>query len=491
MTTTLPDPLLSQVSGQIAALMGLNFPPERWRDLERGLSQAAPELGLADARACGEAVVAGVLSDPQLEILASYLTIGETYFFRETHTFDLLQHTLLPELIAQRQTERRLRIWSAGCCTGEEPYSIAILLRQLLPDPADWNLTLLATDLNRRFLERAAAGVYSEWSFRRAPAGLKTRYFNRTPEGRYALAEPIRKLVNFAYLNLALDAYPSLSTNTNAMDVIICRNVLMYFDQEHTRRAVQGFHRALVEGGWLIVSPSEASHVLFSQFEAVTYPDVILYRKRSGRGREAPSLATVTPTAWVPAATPTTPDWVTQSPIAPLVVETVAPTTLETAQTLYGQGRYVEAEAAAKTVVVENPQHSEALGLLTRLCANLGRLDDALIWCRRAVTADRLNPAWCYLEATIQLERGETAQAALALKRALYLAPGFVLAHYALGNLARRQGQTEAASRHFANTLELLSNYPREAVLPESDGLTAGRLGEILRATHSLVPVLP
>jgi chemotaxis protein methyltransferase CheR len=286
----------------VARRMGLHFPRERRDDLQRGLAGAAQEFGFPDAAACADWLLAAPPSESQLQVLASHLTIGETYFFRDPQTLEALARTVLPELIRLRRgREQRLRIWSAGCCSGEEPYTLAILLHEALPDLSDWQVTITATDINPRFLHKAAAGVYGEWSFRNAPAGLKERYFHRTADGRYAIAPRIRKLVDFSHLNLAQDAYPSLATGTNAMDIIFCRNVLMYFTPPQARTVIGNLHHALVEGGWLAVSPSEASQALCPEFTAVNFPGAIFYRKgdpapapagqmRAGRPRRAPAF---------------------------------------------------------------------------------------------------------------------------------------------------------------------------------------------------------
>ena len=156
-------------------------------------------------------MLSGTLTRPQLHALASHLTVGETYFFRERKTFDALSNVILPELISRRRgREQRLRLWSAACCTGEEAYSLAILLQQLLPDWKDWNVTILATDINERFLQKAAAGIYGEWSFRDCGPLFKERHFTRAPDGRYQVAAHVRDWVKFAQLNLAEDSFPSL-----------------------------------------------------------------------------------------------------------------------------------------------------------------------------------------------------------------------------------------------------------------------------------------
>ena len=272
MTQDLPAPLLSQLSEFVAGHMGLYFPPERWRDLERGIRSAARESDAADIKAYAEWLLSAPLDKARIETLAGELTVGETYFFRENRSFEILGERILPELIRARQGgEQRLRVWSAGCCTGEEAYSIAILLDRVLPAPRQWHVTILATDINPRFLKKAAEGVYGEWSFRNPPAWLKGSYFKPAGAHRYEILPRIKEMVTFAYLNLAEDVYPSLSNNTNAMDLIFCRNVLMYFAPDRVRKVIHNFHRSLLDGGRLIVSPAETSAQLFSQFESIPF----------------------------------------------------------------------------------------------------------------------------------------------------------------------------------------------------------------------------
>jgi chemotaxis protein methyltransferase CheR len=309
-TDGVPDALWRRLSEFIAQNTGLHFPPERRSDLQRGFTAAAAEFGFEDSARCADWLLSASLTRPQLHTLASHLTIGETYFFRERKTFDALAQGILPELICRRRgREQRLRLWSAACSTGEEPYSLAILVQQLLPDWRDWHVTILATDINPRFLQKAAAGVYGEWSFRESPSWFKERYFTRTRDGRFAVAPQIRDCVRFAPMNLVQDCFPSLATDTNAMDVIFCRNVLMYFTPAHARKVVENLRSALTDEGWLAVSPTECSQALFSRFVAVNFPDTILYRKcnaeeQSSTWIPAPSGTAQESTAWAPDAPP-------------------------------------------------------------------------------------------------------------------------------------------------------------------------------------------
>jgi chemotaxis protein methyltransferase CheR len=209
--------------------MGLHFPRERWRDMERGIAAASRESGYAETEAFSHWLLSAPLTRPRIEGLASHLTVGETYFFRERESLDVLEQQLLPELLRARgRSERHLRIWSAGCCTGEEPYSIAMMIDRLIPDSENRNLTILATDINTHALRKAARGVFGAWSFRDTPGWLKERYFTRRQDGRFEIQPRLRRMVSFSYLNLAEDTYPSLVNGTNAMDVILCRNAVFH-----------------------------------------------------------------------------------------------------------------------------------------------------------------------------------------------------------------------------------------------------------------------
>jgi chemotaxis protein methyltransferase CheR len=464
--------------------MGLYFPPARWADLRRGIESMAKEFNFSDPTACIDWLLKGPLSKAQILALAGHLTVGETYFFREKRTFEVLADSVLPELIRLRRSRgrRALRLWSAACCTGEEPYSLAILLHQLIPDLADWNVTIMATDINGKFLRKAVAGVYGEWSFRESPPGFRERYFHHAGNGQYEIAPGIKKLVTFAQVNLVEDFYPTLATDTNAMDVIFCRNVLMYFTPAQAARAVHNLRCALIEEGWLAVSPCEASQTLFSRFAPASFPGAILYQKREGKGQIAPPL---TPPVWNEAApvamlAPEMP--VFEMPPAEEPSQPITPPNpLAVATTLYQQGRYAEAvETLLNSMAARDAPNLKAFSLLARALANQGELAGALNWCDRWVAADKLDASGHYLRAVVLQELGDRNQSRRSLQRATYLRPDLVLAHFALGNLARADGRSDEADKHFANALGLLRNCQPNDVLPESDGLTAGRLIEII-----------
>ncbi len=445
--------LLGRLSEFIAARMGLHFPQERWGDLANGLALAAGEHGLQDAEEYAQWLLSAALTRREIEALASHLTVGETYFFREKRSFEILEDEVIPELIRVHGSgDLRLRIWSAGCCTGEEAYTVAMLLDKMIPNLFDWNVTILATDINPQFLESASRGIYGEWSFRGVPPGITERYFVRLPAGKLQIARRIRDSVSFSLLNLAEDAYPSLVNNTNAMDVVLCRNVLMYFTPEHAARVVENLYATLVDKGWLLVAPSETSQILFSKFTIVNFPDAIFYRKSVFSPPSFPNLEAASVAVAEPSVLP---------------IPLSAPDVSQREERSFSNGT----------------RDTDSPILRAQILANRGELTEALAWCDRAISGDVLNPTHRFLRAMVAEELGRLDEAKRFLEQTLYLDKDFVMAHFALGNLTKRIGRHVLSRKHFRSALRLLQRLEPDAPVPESAGLTAGRLTEIVQST--------
>ncbi|MEW6735777.1 MAG: CheR family methyltransferase [Acidobacteriota bacterium] len=473
--------LLSRVSYFIANRLGLHFAKERWGDLERGLSYAARASGFNDKEAYVEDLISTPITKEKISMLASYITIGETYFFREQNSFDAIRESIIPELISScRRSGRKARIWCAGCCSGEEPYSVAIMLKELFPEIDDRSVTIFATDINANFLDKAAKGEYNEWSFRNTPFWIKERYFKNNSRGRFEILPSIKKLVTFSYLNLAEDIYSLFSNNT--LDLIFCRNVLIYFTPKQSQKLVENLYHTLAYGGWLLVSPSELSTNLFAKFTAVNSFGAILYRK--DREKQQP-ISFFNPIENIDFPSELVSISLTQSqePITAELPEQLItkPDPQMEALALYERGLYQEAIEKLFPLVSLCQENQEAIMLLSRAYANQGKLNDALEWCRKGIAANRLNPRCYYLLSTILQEKGDIEAAAISLKHTLYLDQNYVLAHFALGNLALQQGKEREAQRHFENTFELLQSYQQEDILPESEGIMAGSLMQAIK----------
>ncbi len=454
---------LPRLSDFIADAIGLDFPPSRWNDLQRGLAATSKELGFATPAECARRFLAGPVVKGQIETLATHLTVGETYFMREGKSFELLAEKIIPALVRKRRNgDRRLRLWSAACCTGEEAYSIATILHQAIPDIADWNITLLATDINARFLCKAAAGIYGQWSFRQVPTGFRERFFRQVAEQHWEILPQIKRMVRFAPLNLVEDVYPALANETNAIDVIFCRNVLMYFTPQQARKVIENLHRAQVDDGWLITGSGELSHLSSGPYAPETFQGLTHYRKSDKLPRTQGDHRIVPPLPELSVAA-------VEHPIAIPKIESLPREEAATTP---------KAESSSETLLAQQ-KHAKLRRAAQRL-ANRGKLTEALDCCDRWVAADRLNPSGHYLRAIILQERGAIADAVKALRGALYLDPNFVLAHFALGNIECNRGRRREAGKHLENARRLLRAYGPDDLLPESEGVTVGRFTQIV-----------
>jgi chemotaxis protein methyltransferase CheR len=485
MTRKIQDAQLSRLNELVADHLGLHFPRERWPDLERGFYAAAEECGFSqDVEGYFQRLLSSVWTQDQMEILAAYLTIGETYFFREKRSLEILQERIVPELIrAHASRGRPIRIWSAGCATGEEPYSIAIVLSKLMAGLKHGEVEILATDINTRSLHKAFQGVYSSWSFRGTPPWVRRTCFEIAANDHAAINSNLKKMVRFAPLNLTDDDYAPLSNCTGSVDVIFCRNVLMYFTPMGMRKVIRQLYRYLAADGWLIVSATEMCPELFSEFATVNLGDVTLYRKSTARLPAARALPVGDVTS---SSTPLpSPDKEADSVSAPFASRDEVPG-------LYEQGCDEAASQIAAVLVSQNGRDAQAMFSLARICANQGKLAEALAWCDKAIAVDKLAARVHYLRATILQEQSSIPEALLALRHAVYAEPQFVLGHFALGNLTLKHGMPKESQKHFENVLQLLARYRPEEIVPESDGLSAGRLIEMAVALSTLkTPPMP
>lgn len=480
MTETLSRESLDAFRDFVGARLGLSFPVQRQDELVTKTAIAARTMGFEDV----EAFVAKLLSDGieprRLEALTSSLTVGETFFYREQMSLLALERIVFPAIIgAHTGGAGQLRIWSAGCCTGEEPYSIAMMVSEQ-PAFRDWSVTIIGSDINQSFLSKAEAGIYTDWSFRGVPDRIRAEYFRKRGRSTYEVIPRIRRMVSFQHLNLVGDEYPTLFTNTNSMDLILCRNVLMYFRPEIIPLVMRKLARSLHDSGWLVVSPVESALVNDPDLAQVPFSATTLFRKHHASASPFPEPRPLQVTA-IPRSRKA------RLARAPAPIPEAA---RRTAAFACARERFAAAEYDACIEILTDPAallrtDPEAHELIARAHANAGRLSEAEVWCNQAIAADKLNPARYYLLATILIEQSRPDAAIAALKKTLYVDPGFVVAHFALGNAMLRRGKKQEARRQFANVLDLLRTRGPDEALPEADGLPAGRLSEIVQSLLS------
>ncbi len=419
-------------------------------------------MAAAMKRACVRDVddyLARLVNRPELlDDLVADITVGETYFFRDRAQLDLIRTTMLPDLLARRPANHRLRIWSAGCASGEEPYTLAIIARELALDPPPH---ILATDLSRAALKRAARARYGRWSLRGVAQEVVARYFERKDDV-FELAPALRSMVEFGYLNLAEDTYPSLATGVWGMDVVYCRNVLMYFDRETAVRVARRLLDSLAHDGWLVLGASDPLIGELVACDVVLTDAGLVYRRAEASRASRPiqplplPLSAAAPPAAPPPAAP-------QRPLP-------APAFQAPAQTSPARHRTV-AERIADV----------------RSLANRGDLEDAGRVCATALDVHRDSAELHYLHAVLLANAGRHADAARAARAALYLDRELIVAHIVLGNAAALAGDTASARRALRNAERLLGTLPEDALVPASDGEPAGRLAEMVRTRLALL----
>jgi chemotaxis protein methyltransferase CheR len=415
-----------------------------------------------------EFVLEALESEPALLTrLVSLVRIGETYFFRHPEQLDVIARHVLPALAGAAAPGKRptIDIWSAGCSTGEEAYSLAIIAAQAFragPTPA---VHIAATDIDPDVLRIAAAGVYGRWSFR-TPLGDLDPWFEG--EARHRRVVPaVAGQVTFSRDNLTCDNAGPPPGLSGPPGLIVCRNVTMYLSEEARRRVAARFLRLLAPGGWLVVAPVELSSEVYQAFEPVVLDGLTFYRR--------PVRAT---TGLRPAAI------VAASPIAESArnqrqgrSSTPGATTARSraAAPLAAALPHVLTRSGTTGSKVRRPSEPHRLAAI-RVLADEGRLDDA--W-RLATTAIRSRPNdrdGHHLLASIAEARDDLAEASVALRRAIYLDRADVVAHFRLGLLEWRLGHTRQATARLARAVRLVDGVADDTLLDPASDLTVARL---------------
>ncbi|HEX2869227.1 MAG TPA: CheR family methyltransferase [Ignavibacteriales bacterium] len=485
---------LNDLLKYINDFLGIYYPVERAHELERIINLAARESNFRKT----DEFVDFLFSVPQSErinLLAKYLTIGETYFFREIATFEALK----PEIINFVNKNGRLDIWSAGCCTGEEPYSIAIMLKELFPE-RHLRLNITATDINYDFLKRASEGLFSNWSFRGVSDSLKKKYF--FAEGnKFRISDEIKAMVSFSFLNLAGGSY-HLPHHTGKFDIIFCRNVLMYFSEDLRIKAVNGFYELLYEGGFLALGLAEISSNYTRQFARINFENTVLFQKKKILIKHASSAGEVSfrksekskkeeetkpgksKKSGTPEINPIHLKSEKKADGKTLLSESVPS---EEARYLFESGEYEKAINILLSTLSIPPEAGHSLGkraeafeILIRALTSAGDTDLAIDWCRKGIEENKLSARFYILLANLLNLAGDITGAIEELKKAVFLEPENFIANFYLANVYRKNNETELARRHLKQALNILGTFDPEEVLAETEGITAGRMKEVV-----------
>lgn len=430
-----------ELGAQARARFGLVFPESRARSLDEAIARAAEDLGERDPWRLRDRVVRG---DPDaVRAFSSAVTVGETYFFRDAGHFELLRERL--RALAARRDGRAIRLWSAGCATGEEAYSMAVVAHETFGERFSERVTVLATDLNPAFLTQAREGVYRAWSFR-AAASLRDRWF--APHGNaWRIAPALRRAVTFALFNLQDVLSPSAP---RGFDVVFCRNVLIYFDRDTTARVARGFARALFDDGVLVTGPSDPLLPPDSGLVAQPTPAGLTWRR-----------------AWA------------EAPVEPPRVLPPPPAALNDLRA--PEPRAARPRSASRPRPSEPPRERERppspdLPVRARALADAGQLTEAAHLLDRAIESDALCVELYILRATVRLGLGDPRGAAEDAARALLLDREAAFAHVLAATAAFETGDLRAGERHQRNARRALLQKPGDAVVPFAGAVTHGEM---------------
>jgi chemotaxis protein methyltransferase CheR len=496
-------PLLSQLAGEqlepfrelLLERSGLHFSNSNQRLLERGLLHRMQALQITSPDKYLGVLARRTDNQDELNKLLGLLTIGETCFFRYRGHRDALIRHVLPDLMTRMSAQRRLRFWSAGCSTGEEPYSLAIALHEHFPQLLDWDVQILATDINKRSLRQAREGIYRARSLRQAEEHIRRRYFRQVGD-HFVLDKQIRSMIRFGYLNLQADPFPQADNGTTDLDLVLCRNVLIYFQPETIRQIVARFNDCLQPGGYLFLGHAETLQGISDRFHRLHEHGAFFYQKKTREeqrsGLPASILAQGAPP--VPAVIPEPPSpptavsampppppavaipRVTEPP--PLPTEVSSPVSVDddqlftAAMAAFDREEFPVAEQLFDRLLETRPDHAQALVGKGLIRANQGLYQEARQWCARAIRHDDLCPE-AYLLRGLILDMEEQLERALVeYQKVLWLDRDFVMAHYFSAKAHGRLGQPEQQARALRNAIRLLERQGDTGIIPYSSGLT-------------------
>ena len=469
------DAEIEQFSEFFSEKCGLHFDRRNRKTLERGIQRRMRVVAAPSVATYFTYLQNSLESRQEFKKLVSLLTIGETSFFRFDPHFAALIEKVIPEMIKHHQTSRRLRIWSAGCSTGEEVYSLAITLLQHFPQLADWNITILGTDISHQSLATARQGSYQERTLRNVTPKLLSEWFVKDGTG-WTVAERLRLLTRFSFLNLQSETYPSPKNGTTECDLIFCRNVMIYFRPETVRAVVSRLRRALRPGGYLFLGHAETLGTGFLDFVRCQHHGGTYYR--AGGGDEVDSAPRGSKKQ---DENKNKPQFILFEKLNDnRLLSQRYPEDAKEKSGIILVDKVNNKTTSPKNAALVIPQTSAASQLLDQgfSLADQGRLEEALSLCRQVLRTDDLSPRGYFLRGLIHDQQGQSLVAAEDFQRVILLDLKAVMAHYHLAHVYRRLGRKSEALRSLRTTVRLLSKMEAEETIPDARDWTVTGLLE-------------
>lgn len=414
--------------------------------------------------------------DAEFKRLLDLVTVNETCFFRNPPQFEALRKVVLPEIIKQKINEgnRTIKIWSAGCSTGEEPYSIAMTLLEYLPDPETWRIDILATDVSGAVLTEAQKGIYGTRTLRETGDYYLRKYFRETGDGQFALSRGIIDMVTFSYHNLVAESYPMLVLG--GWDIIFCRNVTIYFQLESVKKVIDDFYTALRDGGYLFIGHAESLYQVNEKFIPVHLGGAYVYKK----DESAPAVCLIGSTDVCKIAGP---DRREQKPLLRQEYrrDEDKAALYATAYESFVKEEFDDAAKFAQKLVKIEPSNKEARILLANVYVNQNRLESALREVSAALELDSISAKAHYLLGMIREKQGQLDEAVREFKQVLYIDRDFAIAHINLANIYKTRNMAADAAKEYNNAIAALAVSPRGDWADFAGGFLGDVLAEICR----------
>jgi chemotaxis protein methyltransferase CheR len=459
---------LGELLRLIEERVGLVLRSTRWAEFQSIVGEAMRDVG---ARSPRDYVERLRVDGERFSELVDRLVIGETYFFREPQQIEELRNRVIPDLGTSRQG--KLCVWSAGCASGEEPYSLSILFAEA---GLGERVQIVGTDLSSRAIALSREAVYRAWSFRGVDGAYLTRYFSKEKD-RFRLEETVKKRVRFAQHNLVRDSYPPMDLGPQA-DLVLCRNVLIYFTRDRVRAIGEQLLSSLSPGGVLVTGPSDPMLRCDPPFEAMVTPGGLFYRRGEGIPSRRPLPAPPKP------ALPTHPErespWnrpprarssFPPPPEAPRAEATAIAVDLAEASAAYASGDY---ERAAELVAAGDDPSAAILRV--RALSNCRGTQVAADESARLLEAHPFDAELTYLHATLLLDLGHVADAYRAARQVVYLDRTLEVGHFLMATISLRRGDLAAAHRALRHVHRLASARAADEPIRLADGDMAGAM---------------
>ncbi len=456
---------------------GIAIQGHQLKKLHQTLNGACQHFSYSSPDAYLRALQASKAQSPEFEYLIAGITVGESYFFRDESQMSFLREVYFPQLIQQRRDAGNLalRIWSAGCSSGQELYSLAIMLHEMLPDIGRWKLHLLGTDINTEVLTRAMRARYSSWSLRATNKRQEQRYF-RQVEHDYDLVDHIRDRAIFSYLNLMDDSYPSVLNGTHALDLILCRNVFIYLQRPEIDKVVAKMRDCLQHSGVLVLGATDSFSLSIPEL-TLHHQGYAYYYRRAEAATDLKPLPDLAHSRYIDIAQHEEP--IPASVITAKQQMAASPPDIEAVIELIRQSQWQAIiDATTMAAVSEN---GLLLQFRAKALANLSRLEEAGECCRRAMAIDATDKHGYYIYGLVLQELEQIADAERAFRQALYLDRFFVEAHYQLGMLMIRTGRMKAGIRALENALYEAEQGDPERCIHDAVGINYAGFAEILK----------